>query len=424
MLPRDIFTDDNGMIYVANIGSNAVSVINSTKDEVVKIIYLGAASGVISSVSADPETKMVYAGLSRDGMSGQILMINSTNPGYSNYIQVGPTPSDMVFNSDTSKIYVAKTVNGTVSVIDAKNNTRIKDISLGKLPSKIAINPNSNKIYVANLDSNQVSVINGTENKLLGDVSLPFNVADIAVNSKLNKIYAIGGNNKTLSIIDGTSDEVVKNETLSVTPSAIEFNPKTNRTYIASYNNWSLISIDSSNDNVTNGKVIDLNIPPESITVDPITNTLYVSSYVREDILPGETTHKPPSAAFPQRTHVQIIDGNNDRVMFNNKALKLDPKYGEVILAADPNNGDIIAVPFSSNIVLSWNLEQAKRVMENPQLGGILNVKEIQAGTDPTQVAFDVHGGKIYIINYNLNAILVDELKKYETQKLNNSHKS
>jgi len=423
-VPRDIFVDDiNGVIYVANTGSNAVSVINSTSNEVVKIIHLPESSGVLASVSADPETKMVYIGLSRDGLLGLIQMINSTNPKWSNYIQVGPTPSDMVFNSNTSKIYLAKTANESVSVIDTNNNDT-KDIYLrGERPSKLAINPNSSKIYVANLNSKNISVIDGKKNELIGNLSLPFNVLDIAVNPKLNKIYAIGGDNKNLSIIDGVSDEVIKNENLSFFPSAIEVNPKTNKTYIADYDNWRLISIDGLNDNITNSKAVKLEIPPESITVDPITNKIYVSSYLREDISQGETTHRPPSAAFPHRTEVQIINGNSDTAMFSNRTLKLDPKYGEVILAADPKHGDILAVPHSYDTILSWNSEQAKRAMDFYG-GNLLNVKEVPAGTDPTQVAFNINNGKkdmIYIINYRLNAIRVDELEKYETPTSNNS---
>ena len=424
-VPRDLFVDDiNGMIYVANSGSNAVSVIDSTKDEVVKIIYLPENSGQLSSVSADPVTKMVYIGLSRDGLTGFIQMINSTIPRWSNYIQVGPTPSDMVFESNASKIYLAKTKNGSVSVLDTNNN-HTKDIFLkGEYPFKLAINPNSKKVYVANFDSNKVSVIDGKEDRLLENVSLslPFKVSDIAVNSKLNKIYAIGGNNKNLSIIDGINDEVVKTETLSFFPSAIEVNPKTNRIYIANYDDWSLISIDSSKDDVTNGRVLNLTIPPESITLDPESDKIYVSSYTREDISQAETTHRSTSAAYPHRTEVQIIDGNNETVMFNNNTLKLGPKYGEVILAADPNNGDILAVPLSSDTILSWNMEQAEGAMNYSQ-GNLLNLKEVLAGTDPAQVAFDDHG-KIYITNDRLNAILVDKLAKYEQEPANLSRNS
>jgi|GEM_PF-1820176 hypothetical protein len=128
----------------------------------------------------------------------------------------------------------------------------------------------------------------------------------------------------------------------------------------------------------------------------------------------------PTSVASPYRTLVQIIDGNNDKVTFDNKTLRLDPKYGEVILAADPNNGDILGIPLSYNTLLSWNLEQAKSAM-NHTAGNLLNVKEVSAGTDPYDIAFDVDDDKIYITNYRLNAILVDELKKYETVTLNNS---
>ena len=89
----------------------------------------------------------------------------------------------------------------------------------------------------------------------------------------------------------------------------------------------------------------------------------------------------------------------------------------------NPDNGDILDVPLSTDTILSWNMEQAERAIKDTN-GTLLSYKEERAGTDPAQVAFNVQNGKkdlIYIVNYRLNAILVDELNKYETQTMNNS---
>ena len=90
---------------------------------------------------------------------------------------------------------------------------------------------------------------------------------------------------------------------------------------------------------------------------------------------------------------------------------------GAVILAADQNNGDVLAVPLSTGTILSWNMEQAERAMNDSE-GNLLNYKKVRAGTDPAAVAFNVEDGKndmIYIVNYRLNAILIDGLKKYNS---------
>ena len=160
---------------------------------------------------------MAYAGISRDGR----LLINMVNPNstkWPDHIQVGPTPSYLVFNPNTSKLYVTNTQNNSISVLDTNRNQTIDDIYLqGKLPSKLVINPNSNKVYVVSSGSNNISVINGRDDNVLNDVELPFNVSDIAINPNENKTYAIGENN-SLIVIDGKNDCLLKEYQASIYP--------------------------------------------------------------------------------------------------------------------------------------------------------------------------------------------------------------
>jgi DNA-binding beta-propeller fold protein YncE len=328
---------------------------------------------------------------------------------------VGPTPSYLDYNNVTSKIYVANTQNSSIAVINATDNTIIKDIDLkGMLPSKLVVNPGSNKIYVANSGSDMLSIVDGENDSLLKNETFPFIVSDIAINPNTNKIYAIGDNNDSLSIVDGKRDLVTKNEKLSFIPSAIAINQVTNKVYIANYYDWSILVLDGSSENVTDNvnATIPLNIPPESITIDEKTNRVYVGSYVREDISEEDDNVKPLSVAFPPRTQIQIIDGNNNKVLYNT-TLKLDPKYGAVILASNPMNSDTLAVPLVTDTILSWNMKQAEEAI-NTYNGILDNITEVNAGADPAQIAFNINDGKIYIANYRLNAVMVEDLEKFK----------
>ena len=103
------------MIYVANTGSNTVSVID------------GKTNNVTSDISK----------------------------------AIGKNPREIDVNPKTDKIYVANTGSNTVSVIDGKTNNVVKTVLVGKSPFSIAVDENTNNVYVANKDSNTISVIDG-----------------------------------------------------------------------------------------------------------------------------------------------------------------------------------------------------------------------------------------------------------------------
>ena len=101
-------------VYVANAGSNSVSVID------------GAVNEVVTNVK---------------GVNGHLAVNNQIN-----------------------KIYVANAGSNTISVIDGETNSIIGNVAkVGLQPTDIAVNTKTDKIYVANAGSNTVSVIDGID---------------------------------------------------------------------------------------------------------------------------------------------------------------------------------------------------------------------------------------------------------------------
>ena len=238
--PTDISVDEeNNMVYVANEVSNAVSVIDSTRDQVVKVTSIPADWGRLTSVSIDPETSMVYAGISdltRGGnrTNGAVQMVNSNAKTESTYIQVGPVPAYLDYLSaspNISKVYVAKIspkdINSSISVINTTSNTVIKDIVLAKglQPFKFTVDPENMKVYVANSKSNIVSVINAKNDTILRNITLPSSVADISVNPNIDKVYAVSDKSANLYAIDSKSDNLSDSLPLPFVPSTLAVNP-------------------------------------------------------------------------------------------------------------------------------------------------------------------------------------------------------
>jgi YVTN family beta-propeller protein len=410
---------NDNKIYVANQGSSTISVIDGNRDQVVKTLPINPTNNRLQSVAVDSKTHLLYLGLLHDDGTGSISILNQTQ--YNDtYIQVSQSPIDMDFNAKTSELYVAELDNKSVAVIDTKADTLKRDISLGEsnLPFNIAVNPNSSKKYVANIDpgnnnSSIVSVISGKDDDILKNVSLPFHVFDIAIDPSLNKIYVTGSskNHSYLAVIDGQNDTAMNPISLSFSPSYIAVNPNSNNIYLANNKDWSIAVMEAKDDNILNNTSnISLTISPESIVVDPAVDRIYVTSYSKPSLSKQESFLDPRAIGLPKLTQIQVINGSNHSVWWNGQTMKLDPRYGDILLSFDPENHDLLATSPSTDTIQSWNIPQAQKAIE--KTGGILyGVKQESSGIDYTQLAINKNGNKLYIANPTLNAIKVQKVE-------------
>ena len=249
--PRHIAVNPTtNKVYVANTGSNTVSVIGGGGDitnppHIIKNIRVGNQP---DAIAVNPTTNKVY--VANTG-SNTVSMIDGKTNNVTSVIKVtGKQPLGIAVNPKTNKVYVANTGNNTVSVIkdDGSNTNKnivIKNVLVGKNLTSIAVNPTTNKIYVTNTGSNTVSVIDGTTDRITSNVTLPFYIDQyntVAVNPKTNKIYVIGLVRGQFSIINSTTDKIIpsKNQqaedvmsALGGGPTTLAFNPYHDEIYSA-----------------------------------------------------------------------------------------------------------------------------------------------------------------------------------------------
>jgi len=86
-------------------------------------------------------------------------------------IPVGKEPNGVAVSPDGSKVYVANTIDGTVSVLAVDRAASppaevAATITVGTEPYGVAITPNGTKVYVTNARSNSVSVIDTATNEV------------------------------------------------------------------------------------------------------------------------------------------------------------------------------------------------------------------------------------------------------------------
>ena len=110
--PRGVAVSPNGSrVYVTNLDSNSVSVINTSNNTAVATVAVGA------------------------------------------------NPRGVAVSPNGSRVYVTNAGEDSVSVINTSNNTVIDTVTVGSGPRGVAVSPNGSRVYVAIADSNSVSVI-------------------------------------------------------------------------------------------------------------------------------------------------------------------------------------------------------------------------------------------------------------------------
>jgi YVTN family beta-propeller protein len=219
---------DTNRIYVANLMSGSVSVIDGASNTVSASVAVGIYP---LSVAVDPYTNRIYVA---NANSGSVSIIDGDTNTVLGDIAVGDYPQGIAVNPATNRIYVTNgTPYGTVSVVDRASNTVVASVAVGSYPVAVAVNPDTNRIYVTNGNSGSVSVIDGASNTVVATVPVGGNPQGVAVNPDTNRIYVVNSTYYgTVSVIDGASNAVVATVAVGFCPNGVAVNPDTNRIYV------------------------------------------------------------------------------------------------------------------------------------------------------------------------------------------------
>jgi len=346
-------------IYVTNLGSNTVSKINSNTGNVTNIRFETSPNGTSPNgispngtspnrIAINPETNKIYVANSG---SNTVSVID----GYDNkinYIPVKRYPTGIAINPETNKIYVANSGSNTVSVIDANNNNKLYDIAVGKYPSGVAAGTLKGNIYVINYHSNTVSTINGSsDKKVSNDISVGKNPYDIEVSPR-DKIYVANHDDGTVSVINGRNNtELGKDIPVGKGPYYIAINSNTDKIYVANHDDGTVSVIDGITDKKETPD-IPVGKDPSYMTINLYTNKIYVTNSGSNtvSVIDGHNNHKlhdipvgPDPTVIsinPYKNVIYVVNsGSNTVSVIDGSADKVS---AGVIFNIEPaNSGDI-----------------------------------------------------------------------------------
>lgn len=242
------------MAYIANSGSNNVSVIDSSTNSVVALIPVGTKP---SSVVVNPSGTRAY--VSNNGSNNVSVIDTNTNTMIST-IPVGNKPNDIEINSAGTRVYVANYDSNSISVIDTNTNSVIATVSMiyavdsvvGK-PFDVVINPTGTRVYVAKQNNNYISVIDTNTNKVIDIVAVVGSTYSMAINPAGTRIYVANTTNYNaghISIIDTSTNKVISTVKFDSILGYVSINPSGTRVYVTNSYIGQIKVMDTSNDSI------------------------------------------------------------------------------------------------------------------------------------------------------------------------------
>ncbi|QJD84709.1 InlB B-repeat-containing protein [Cohnella herbarum] len=439
-------------IYVANAGSNNVTVIDGATNATTSVTTGNAPT----AIAVNAATNKIYVA-NRD--SGSVTVID----GATNATAMVPTensPVAVAVNPVTNKIYVANWGSDNVTVIDGATNAT-KTVSVGAASGVIGVNPVTNKIYVAN-QIHEVVVINGVDDTVLTTLE-PFGpiftATVIAVNPVTNTIYLDNMYVGSVAVINGADDTLTT--TVMLAPgvdslSAISVNPVTNQIYIADRYGNNVTVMDGASNTVT--KTIGVGSYPTAITLNSATNKIYVANRDSDNVTvidgasntatqtlaagdgPGAVAANPVTnkvyAANAYSDNVTVIDGASNKMTQVSGGGDLDDgiavnpvtnkiyvtnSYNEIVTVMDGSTNTITTVPLPTggdHNAVAVNAVTNKIYVANKGDGssngsitvidGATNATEtFPAGISPNAIAVNAVTNKIYVANQQSDSVTV-----------------
>jgi YVTN family beta-propeller protein len=205
---------DRRSVYIANTGSNTVSVLTTDNNTVAKTIALPRGSRPIG-VALSPSGRYLYTA---DGGSNRVSVLDTRAKRVVASVRVGTQPLSVAVAPDGKTVYAANSGSGNVSVIDARTNRAVRAIRTGRFPSGVAVTRDGASVYVTN-ELSGVTVINARNGTIQARLRSP-SPFSVTMSPRGDRAYVAGLGPGRITAIDTGTHRV--SSTVSVGPSGTD----------------------------------------------------------------------------------------------------------------------------------------------------------------------------------------------------------
>ena len=406
----------NSKVYVTNLRSNSVSVIDVKTDRVISTIPVGRNP---FAIAITPDCSKAYVGNSGnlfvpgntvsviDVKTDTAIDVNPTTP-ETDPITVGLNPGALAITPDGSKLYVANfgsenVPDNTVSVIDIETDRvidvnpktpELDPITVGLRPGALAMTPDGSRVYVTNSFDSTFSVISTATDTVIdtvintikvGEQDDPqFNPAGITITD--SKAYVANADSDTVSVIDLSANKVVAAIDVGTKPLVVAITPDGSKVYVTNLlsNNVSVIDAQKSVDD-PNGAVV-ATIPVGTIPIGIGITPNGLKAYV------GNCNCGVADPAKPDT--VSVID-----VATNSVITEVEVGFGPLGLAITSDGSKVYVPNSNSSTVSVIDVATDTAIDTNLTTPGVID--PIPVGSGPADLVIAPDDNRIYVSNFN-----------------------
>jgi YVTN family beta-propeller protein len=216
-------------VYVANLGSGDVSVIDRSTNSTLATIPVGSNPDGIAST---PDGKSVY--VTNFGANTVSVLDTNTNQ-VTATVPVGSGPVGVAITTNGQFAYVTNRADGTLSAIRTATNTVTATIPVGSGPDAVAITPDGARAYVTNSFSQApglVSVVDLQTNAVAASVVVARNPNRVAITPDGAVVYVTNFRSWNTAVIDTATNTVTDTIRVSGRPSGVAVDPNGTRAYL------------------------------------------------------------------------------------------------------------------------------------------------------------------------------------------------
>ena len=209
--------------------------------------------------------------------SDTVSVVDTATASVVTTIPVGDDPDGVASTPDGSRVYVTNFLSDNVSVIDTSTNTVATTIDVGSGPVGVAVTPDGALAYVTNRGSNTVSVIRVATNALVTTIPVGPGPNALAITPDGGFAYVTNSFTNspgTVSVIDLHTNTVIATVEVYRTPNRVAITPDGRFAYVANFRSWNIAVIDTSSNTVTT--TVPLFGRPSGVVVNPNGASVYV----------------------------------------------------------------------------------------------------------------------------------------------------
>jgi YVTN family beta-propeller protein len=267
-------SNDGTRLYVANAGSDDVSVVDTLTDTIVAT----AKTGKRPLLPCVTESGFVYV---PSGPDETVTVLDTEGRGVAT-VSVGKAPHDIAVSPNGRWAYQPNSASHTITVIDALTHCAIGEVAVGLGPGHVAFTPDSRYAYIANTLSDDVSVVATASHEVVATIPAGTGAHLPVLNHGGRFGYVANFASDDLTVWETESNRVAARIQVGIYPHFFAFSPDDRWAVVSNTGESSVCLIDAMSAKTV--AKLDVGQAPAHIGFDPDGVCAFVGCEISDEV--------------------------------------------------------------------------------------------------------------------------------------------